>query len=128
LKQIEKAKSGTSRPVGPSIADGYNAVSRLTQQHKHLDDHEIAQLVVGYRADSTILELAARFGCDRKTVIRYLKLHCVETRYRLLSEVEIDEAAMLYQSGRSLAKLGKRFGVNPKTVKARLLERGVIKR
>ena len=81
-------------------------------------------MVVTYREGSTILELAARFECDRKTVMRYLKLHCVETRYRRLSLAQIDEAARLYAEGVSLAKLGKRFGVDPKTVRARLQERG----
>jgi DNA-directed RNA polymerase specialized sigma24 family protein len=125
LKQVALAKKGYTRPAQPSIADGYEAVSQLRQQHKRLTDHEVDQLVVAYRAGSTILELAAEFDCDRKTVICYLKLHCIETRYRRLSETQIDEAVRLYASGLSLAKLGKRFGVDPKTVRARLQERGV---
>ncbi|PKQ10130.1 MAG: hypothetical protein CVT69_01365 [Actinobacteria bacterium HGW-Actinobacteria-9] len=82
-------------------------------------------MVAGYRAGSTILELAARHDCDRKTVIRYLKLHCVETRYRRLSEEQIEEAVHLYESGLSLIKVGKVVGADPKTVKARLMEAGV---
>jgi DNA-directed RNA polymerase specialized sigma24 family protein len=126
LKQVALAKEGCTRPAKPSIVDGYEAVSQLRQEHKQLTDSEIDQLVVAYRGGSTILELAARFECDRKTVMRHLKLHCVETRYRRLSEPQIDEAVTLYEDGMSLAKLGKRLDVDPKTVKARLLERGLI--
>lgn len=83
-------------------------------------------MIAAYRAESTILELASQFDCDRKTVIRYLKLNCVETRYRqLLSEGQIEEAAALHDQGMSLAKLGRHFGVDPKTIKARLLARRV---
>lgn len=85
-------------------------------------------MVEGYRAGSTILELAARHDCDRKTVIRYLKLHCVETRYRALSPPQIDEAVRLYESGLSLIKIGEVVGADPKTVKSRLIERGVTMR
>ncbi|MHB1342534.1 MAG: helix-turn-helix domain-containing protein [Coriobacteriia bacterium] len=124
MKQVALAQLGCIRPAQPSIADGYEAVSQLRQQHKRLTDSEVDQLVVTYREGSTILELAARFDCDRKTVMRYLKLRCVEARYRRLSETQVDEAVDLYGRGMSLAKLGKRLGVDPKTVKARLLERG----
>lgn len=119
------ARAGCIRPTQPSIADGYEAASQLRQYHKRLTDSEVDQLIVAYREGSTILELVARFDCDRKTVMRFLKLHCVETRYRLLNEAQIDEAVELYSHGASLAKLGKRFGVDPKTVKARLVERNV---
>jgi DNA-directed RNA polymerase specialized sigma24 family protein len=125
LKHVALAKAGCIRPTQPSIADGYEAVSHLRQNHRRLADSEVDQLVVAYREGSTILELVARFDCDRKTVMRFLKLRCVETRYRRLNEAQIDEAVELYERGMSLAKLGKRFGVDPKTVKARLLERGL---
>lgn len=125
LKQVALAKEGCIRPAQPSIADGYEAVSQLRQQHKRLTDSEVNGLVFAYREGCTILELAARFGCDRKTVTRYLKLHCVETRYRRLSETQVHEAIRMYRSGLSLAKIGKHFGVDPKTIKARLVERGL---
>lgn len=118
------AKSGAARLSEPSISDGYETIISLRQQHKYLSGDETDRLVASYRDGSTILELASDFGCDRKTVIRYLKLNCVETRYRrLLSEEQIEESAALYEQGMSLAKLGKRFGVDPKTIKARLLAR-----
>lgn len=65
------------RPVGPSISDGYEAISRLTQP----------------------LEFAVRHDCERKTVIRYLKLHRVEKRYQRLSEKQIDERVELNEQG-----------------------------
>lgn len=123
LKQVALAKEGCIRPVQPSIADGYEAVSKLIQKQKRLTDDEITQMVSSYRAGSTIRELTALFGCDRKTVMRYLKLNCVETRYRKLSPAQIDEVVRLYEHGASLTQIGKRFSVDPKTVKARLLER-----
>jgi hypothetical protein len=125
LCQVTATKNGAERPVGPSISDGYEAVSSLTQPQKRLTEDEVTEMVAGYRAGSTILELASRHDCDRKTVIRYLKLNCVETRYRRLSPTHIDEAVRLYESGLSLIKVGKKVGADPKTVKARLIERGV---
>lgn len=125
LKHVALAKSGCIRPTQPSIADGYEAVSQLRQHHKRLTDSEVDQLIVAYREGSTILELVARFDCDRKTVMRFLKLHCVETRYWRLNEAQIVEAVELYGHGMSLAKLGRRLGVDPKTVKARLVERNI---
>jgi DNA-directed RNA polymerase specialized sigma24 family protein len=124
LRQVALAKEGCIRPALPSIADGYEAIRQLRQEHKHLTDSEVGQLVIAYREGSTILELAARFDCDRTTVMRHLKLHCIETRYRCLSETQIDEAVALHGEGASLAKLCRQFGVDPKTVKARLQERG----
>lgn len=129
LDQVNMAKTGAERPVGPSLSDGYEAVCRLTQPQTRLTDDEISQLVAGYRDGSTILELAARHDCDRKTVTRYLKLHCVETRYRkLTNDFEIDKVVELRESGLSLAEIGRQFDVDPKTVKARLVERGVMDR
>jgi hypothetical protein len=125
LYQVSAAKNGTERPVGPSIADGYEAVGMLTQHQKRFNDDEVAEIVTGYRAGATILELAARHACDRKTVIHHLKLHCVEIRHRCMDRAKIDEAVHLYESGLSLIKVGKRVGADPKTVKARLAERGV---
>jgi hypothetical protein len=125
LYQVDAAKMGAERQVGPSVADGYKAVDRLAQSQKRLTDDEISQLVLGYRDGSTILELATRLDCDRKTVIRYLKLNCVEVRHRKMSAAQIAEAGRLYESGLSLNKIGKTVGANPKTVRARLVERGV---
>jgi DNA-directed RNA polymerase specialized sigma24 family protein len=126
LKQVALARKGCARAAQPSVADGYETVNQLQQPHTCLTESEVERLVVAYREGSTILELAAECGCDRTTVMRYLKLHCVETRYRRLSKSQIDEAVELYSGGMSLAKLGTRFGVDPKTVKARLLERGQV--
>jgi DNA-directed RNA polymerase specialized sigma24 family protein len=126
LKQISAAESGATRPVESSISDGYEStVSRLQQQHKHLPGDEIDPLVAAYRSGSTILELAEMFDCDRKTVIRYLKLNCVETRYRRFTEAEVDELVELYKSGLSAPEIGRRLGADPKTVRSRLRERGV---
>jgi predicted HTH domain antitoxin len=126
LKQVALAQSGAARQAEPSIADGYeSAVSRLQQPQRHLRDDEISLLVASYRSGSTIAELAAQLECDRKTVMRYLKLQCVEMRIRRLTEVQIDEAVRLYESGMSLAKVGRLIGAVPKTVRSRLLERGV---
>jgi radical SAM superfamily enzyme with C-terminal helix-hairpin-helix motif len=97
----------------------------LTQDQKRLTEDEVTEVIAEYRAGATILELATQHGCDRKTVIRYLKLHCVEVRHRRMSSAQIDEAVVLYKSGLSLIRVGKAVGADPKTVKARLMEAGV---
>ena len=58
LYQVNAAKAAAKRTTGPSIADGYETVDRLTQPQKRLSDNEVAAAVAGYRAGSTILELA----------------------------------------------------------------------
>lgn len=128
LHQVNAAKNGAKRPSEPSISDGYEVVGRLNQPQTHLTDDAVGEIVAGYRAGATILELSARHDCDRKTVIRYLKLRCVEMRRRRLSEDQIDQAVLLYESGLSLIKVGKAVGADPKTIKARLVERGVTLR
>lgn len=125
LKQVALAREGCTRPAQPSIADGFEAVSQLHQQQTRLADSDVGQLVVAYREGTTILELAARFGCDRKTVTRYLKLHCVEMRYRRFTEPQVDELVRLFRSGMSAPEIGRQLGADPKTVRARLLERGM---
>jgi hypothetical protein len=126
LHQVGRAKSGVTRPREATISDSYKrSIGKLVQHQKRLTEGETAKLVADYRAGCTIMELAARLCCDRKTVIRYLKLSCVETRYRkLLGADQIEEAATLHTQGVSLAALGRKFGVDPKTIKARLAEYG----
>jgi hypothetical protein len=127
LQQITMARLGAPLPLPPT-ADKYKSATRIHQRQKRLGENEIDQLIAAYRAGSTVYELAAQFGCHRKTVSGHLKSHGVRMRLTPLTEEEIDQAVHLYESGLSLVRVGKEIGSNSCTVRARLLERGVVMR
>jgi AraC-like DNA-binding protein len=129
LKQISLAKSGTfiPPPEAPTTPD-YRIAGKIRQQQRLLNEAEIAQLIAGYKAGSTVYQLAAQFGCHRTTVSRWLQSHGVRMRPMLLSDQQIEQATHLYQSGFSLVKIGQTIGCSPDMVRSRLRERGVVMR
>lgn len=113
----------------PNELDG--SVSRPSSScrtARPLQPSEVDRLVEAYRAGASVAELAAQFGVHRETAGKYLQARGIDTRDVGFSLEQIQEAARLYGEGWSLARLGERFGVNDGTVRARLLEVGVVMR
>lgn len=78
-------------------------------------------------ADGTrVVDIAARFGVSKTTVVAQLNKADVERRPRTMSDEQIDEAHRLYESGWSLARVGDRLGFTARTVQLRLRELGVV--
>ena len=123
--QIALAKTGSAAPQKRPTTVYRNAVRKLSQPQKRLDECEIAQLVAGYRAGSSVYALAEQFGCRRQTVSTWLKSQGVQMRGRPLDPAQIDEAERLYVAGHSLASVGEQLGVWSSTVRKYLRARGV---
>lgn len=122
---ITLAKTGAAAPRKRPTTTYRRAVGKLSQQQKRLDEGEIAELVAGYLAGSSVLQLAEQFGCHHETVRRRLAAEGVQLRGRPLTSGQIDEAERLYLAGYSLTEVGEQIGTDRTAVCKRLRERGV---
>lgn len=95
---------------------------------RKLGEAQVQKLIAGYQAGSTVYELGAQFGIERRTVSDVLRRHGVPMRRRGLSPEQVEEAIHLYNLGWSLARVGRHFGVDHVTVLNKLRERGIPRR
>lgn len=82
---------------------------------QQLGTNQIQELIAGYWSGSTVYELGAQFGIERRTVSNILHRHGVPMRRRGLSPEQVDHATHLYNLGWSLAPVGERLGVDHTT-------------
>ena len=113
--------SGESCPVAPPPR-------HEKQIQRRLDVTAQAAVVAEFQTDATIRALAAKHQIHRTTVTAILERAGVPARQRGMRPEQITEAMELYGEGWSLAKLGKHYGVTDMTVRARLIEVGVVMR
>jgi hypothetical protein len=92
---------------------------------RQLGTDQVQKLIAGYQSGSTVYELGAQFGIERRTVSNILHRHGVPMRRRGLSRDQVDHAIHLYNLGWSLARVGDHLDVNHTTVLNKLRERGV---
>ncbi|HEX5115945.1 MAG TPA: hypothetical protein VFW65_12175 [Pseudonocardiaceae bacterium] len=92
---------------------------------RQLGAEQIQELIAGYQAGSTVYELGAQFGIERRTVSNILRRHGVPMRRRGLSPDQVDLAIHLYNLGWSLARTGEHLKVNHTTVLNTLREHGI---
>jgi hypothetical protein len=92
---------------------------------RQLSAEQIQELIGGYQAGSTVYELGAQFGIERRTASTILHRHGVTMRRRSLSPDQVDHAIHLYNLGWPLARVGERLGVAHTTVLTTLRERGI---
>jgi hypothetical protein len=85
-------------------------------------------LINEYEKQSSVKELAQRFGIHRLTVTALLRRHGVERRRSGLTSKDIPTAAAFYEQGWSCARLGERFDVDSTTVWRALRSAGVAMR
>jgi DNA-binding CsgD family transcriptional regulator len=95
---------------------------------RHLRDSEVDQLVVRYKAGSSVYELGKQYGINRQTVGKHLRQRGVDTRPPGLAPEDVGAAAGLYQRGWSLAQIADRFDTSANTVRSRLKDAGVTMR
>ena len=92
---------------------------------RRLGTDQIQELIVGYQSGSTVYELGAQFGVERRTVSNILHRHGVPMRRRGLPPDQVDHTIHLYNLGWSLARVGERLDVDHTTVLTKLRERGI---
>jgi hypothetical protein len=92
---------------------------------RRLGADQVQELIAGYQSGSTVYELGAQFGIERRTVSAILHRHGVPMRRRGLSPDQVDTAIHLYNLGWSLARIGDHLDVDHTTVLIKLRERGI---
>jgi hypothetical protein len=92
---------------------------------RRLGAEQIQELIAGYQSGSTVYELGAQFGIERRTVSASLRRHDIPMRRRGLSPDQVETAIHLYNLGWSLARVGDHLDVNHTTVLTKLRERGI---
>jgi hypothetical protein len=114
----------------PSAAQGNAACLPGTHYRtaRQLRPVEVDELVQGYEAGATVFQLGDRFGIDRRTVGKHLRARGIDTTPPGLRPDDIPRAAELYRAGWSLARISREFDTTHMTVRARLLEAGVVMR
>jgi DNA-directed RNA polymerase specialized sigma24 family protein len=98
------------------------------QGQSRLEQHEVQELVAGYRAGASMKELAKRHGIHRTTVAHWLHENAVELRRQGIASEQIQEVTQLYAEGWSLARLGDRFECDAETVRSVLRAAHVVLR
>ena len=122
LEQLrEKLPNLDTLAPGPAFDDRPRRARRLAADQIH-------ELIAGYQSGSTVYELGAQFGIERRTVSSILHRHGVPMRRRGLSPDQVETAIHLYNLGWSLARVGDHLGVAHTTVLTKLRERGVLTR
>lgn len=102
--------------------------SDLPKPRRHLNESEVIDLLLRYKAGETMVELGTFFGIHRRTVASHLQQHGVPSRHRTMDEEMISRCIELYQSGLSLVAVGEELGVDQATVRRALLSAGVSRR
>ncbi|RSM82576.1 hypothetical protein DMH04_25630 [Kibdelosporangium aridum] len=95
---------------------------------RQLRPAEIGELVKHYQAGATVKVLAAQYGVSRGTVGQHLRSRGINTKPPGLHPDEVPTAAELYRDGWSLARIAEKFDTSSNTVRARLLDAGVVMR
>lgn len=110
----------------PSVVDSRGHVVRsLGMAQTFLLPEQVDDLVAGYRAGATLVELAALFGIHRRTVAEHLVRREVPIRRGGAGPSRFHEIADLYESGLTLVEVGLKIGVGPRAVRRALVEHGV---
>ena len=80
----------SANDMDPGVTDtSYDPDSKVNsckQKQKRLSDDEIQQIVDKYKAGATTYELAAEFGCHRRTISRALKKSGIEVSIKTESK------------------------------------------
>ena len=93
--------------------------------HRRLRPAQVEELVIGYKAGSTVYQLAEQFRVNWETVSKLLERSGVPRRQRPLSPAQVERATELYATGLSLVSVGKQFGCDRSTVHLALRKAGV---
>ncbi|MGV1006060.1 MAG: hypothetical protein ACOYEV_15135 [Candidatus Nanopelagicales bacterium] len=115
------------RSSEPTVSDSRGRVVRsLGMAQTLLRPEQVDDLVAQYREGATLVELASRFGVNRRTVAMHLTRREVTIRRGRFDPSRIHEAAGLYLNGLTLVEVGVKVGVGPQAVRQALASHGVV--
>ena len=115
------------RSSEPTVSDSRGRVVRsLGMAQTLLRPEQVDDLVAQYREGATLVELASRFGVNRRTVAMHLTRREVTIRRGRFDPSRIHEAADLYLSGLTLVEVGMKVGAGPQAVRRALASHGVV--
>ena len=101
-------------------------VRSLEMAHTLLRREQVDDLVTEDRDGATLVELASRFGVNRRTVAAHLVRQEVPIRRGSFDPSRIHEAADLYLSGLTLVEVGAKVGAGPQAVRRALASHGIV--
>lgn len=114
---VREEEGRLSNPVGA-------APTRRVQ--RRLTPTETDEMLAAYDAGDRVIDIAARFGVSRTTVIDHVGRRGLPRRSDAgWSDDELRAAANLYANGHALAAVGHQFGVDASTVANRFRRAGL---
>lgn len=127
LRRSRGLYSHDQRSSEPTVSDSRGRVVRsLGMAQTLLRPEQVDDLVAQYREGATLVELASRFGVNRRTVAMHLTRREVTIRRGRFDPSRIHEAADLYLSGLTLVEVGVKVGAGPQAVRRALASHGVV--
>lgn len=127
LRRSRGLYSHDQRSSEPTVSDSRGRVVRsLGMAQTLLRPEQVDDLVAQYREGATLVELASRFGVNRRTVAMHLTRREVTIRRGRFDPSRIHEAADLYLSGLTLVEVGMKVGSGPQAVQRALASHGVV--
>lgn len=111
----------------PTVADSRGRMVRsLEMAQTLLRPEQVDDPEAEYRDGATLVQLAARFAVNRRTVAAHLTRRAVPIRRGSFDPSRIHEAADLYLSGLTLVEVGVKVGAGPQAVRRALVSHGVV--
>ena len=111
----------------PTVTDVRGRMVRsLEMAQTLLRPEQVDDLVSEYRSGATLVELAAQFRVNRRTVAAHLVRREVPIRRGSFDPSRIHEAADLYLSGLTLVEVGVKVGAGPQAVRRALASHGIV--
>lgn len=130
----EYVKGNKPTPVKPTIDpsitdlsyDPNSTVKTITQQQKFLSELETQTICKKYQEGSSVYELAAEFGCHRRTVSDVLKRNGVTVSHKATEKPELVKRVIeLYAEMKTPKEVGAIVGLEQGTVRQVLKENGI---
>ena len=108
-------------------ADGEIVIKQLRQpQRRDFSETDIAAIIASYKEGMKTSDIAAEYGCHRKTISGILKKHGVEvSKKKIKSEEEEDRILVLYARNHTIEEIANQYGVGVTVINRLLHRRGV---
>jgi len=108
-------------------SDGEMVARQLRQiQRRDFSEADIAAIIASYTNGMITSDIAAKYGCNRKTISGILKKNGVEvSKKKIKSEEEVSRILVLYERNHTIEEIANQFGVGVTVINRLLHKRGV---